>query len=136
MTISSRVELIARRRVVDAFIKADSVSISLYRPGEKVQTPSGGYTRQEPFILDPQEMAIIPSKRRYDKGIINSEAGSIIKSEYLLLCRHTANVKENDSFVWLGENYEVREIHPTRSGASDDVESILCAIELRGADNG
>lgn len=132
--IASQVELMARRRLVAAFIKANPVTAAFTRAGVKVQTAGGGYTRGTPTELEPQTFAIVPAKRRYDNGIINAEAGDIKESQWLLLGSHTLNVAVDDEFTWLDQHYYVTAVHPTRRGSG--VESILCSIDYRGESNG
>lgn len=134
--ISSRVELVVRRRAVAAFIQANPTSVIFVRPGEKVKTAAGGYTPGPPTTLPPQQVFIGPSKRRYDSGIINSEAGNVIETEYLLMGFHTIDVEVNDTFKVLGKNYFIKSVHPWRAPGIDGVESVLCAIDYRGSDNG
>lgn len=134
--ISSRVELIVRRRLVQAFIDASPTTVTFIRPGEKVKTAAGGYIPGDGLPLSPQKVFIGPSKRRYDTGIINSEAGHIIETELLLMGNYTLDVKVNDIFSTLGNNYFVKSVHPWRSSGIDGVESVLCAIDLRGPNNG
>ena len=128
--ISSRVELVSRRRLVNAFIKADYAMVAFVRPGEITKTDAGGKVRGTPTELEEQQVAIIQSKRRYDSALVNAEAGSIPETEYLILGRHTLDVQENDTFTWMGKVYTVLAIHPTRT------ESTLCAIEFQGGHNG
>lgn len=134
--ISSRVELIVRRRAVQAFIDANPTKVTFTRPGEKVKTDAGGYVAGESSNLLPQKVFIGPSKRRYDPGIINSEAGHLIETEALLMGNHTLDVKVNDTFTALGKNYFIKSVHPFRAPGIDGVESVLCAIDYRGANNG
>lgn len=130
------VELIIRRRLVKAFIFADPVSIRFTRATEPVRTEAGGFVPGEPVMLNPQIARIVPSKRRFDNGLINSEAGDIPRTDYLLLGMPTLNVKVDDIFSWLGVQYTVTGIHPTRSESNPEAESILCSIDLEGQPNG
>lgn len=126
----NRTELVMRRRVFAAFVKADPVQVAFMRKPEVTKTPAGGLVRGEPIVLDPQEGRIVQAKRRYDPGLVNSEAGSIPDTQYLLLGFHTMDVAKDDEFVWRGNNYKVIGIHPTRT------ESTVCAIDFNGPPNG
>lgn len=126
----NRTELIMRRRVVQAFIRADPVQVSFTRPGGPVPTPAGGTVYSSSTVLPPQQARIIQNKRRYDNGLVNSEAGSIPDTSYLLLAMHTVNVMKDDTFFWNDSFYRVTGIHPTRS------ETKLCSIDFRGPPNG
>lgn len=118
-----------RRRNVDAFIKADPVSLTVTRPGTISTTAAGGRVRNAPTTLSPQQARIVQNKRRYNPGIVNGEAGSIPHTDYLLIARYNANFEENDEFVWQGETYRIVGINELRD------ESLLASIELLGTPN-
>ena len=123
-------ELKMRRRVVQAFIKADPVQVTFNRGGDPNRTAAGGVTRGPATPLLPQQARIVQNRRRYDNGLVNSEAGYIPNTEYLLLGMHTLDVEVDDSFEWAGDTWKVTGIHPTRT------ESKLCSINYLGAPNG
>lgn len=118
-----------RRRVVKAFIQADPVSITVTRPGGVVETAAGGRIRNAPTILLPQQARIVQNKRRYTAGIVNSEAGDIPHTDYLLIAEHTKDFKENDTFEWQNEHYRILGIYALRT------ESILAGIVMLGNEN-
>lgn len=126
----NRTELVMRRRVFAAFVKADPVQVEFTRQGAVVYTPAGGTVRGPSRMLDPQQGRIVQAKRRYDPGLVNSEAGSIPDTQYLLLGYHDMDVAKDDEFVWLGNHFKVVGVHPTRT------ESTLCAIDFNGPKNG
>lgn len=128
----NRVELIMRRRVVKAFIKADVMPLVLTRELPAVKNPeTGGYVRAsgDPSVLDPQDMRIIQNVRRYTDGLVNAEAGDIPNTEYRLLAEWNADIEEDDTFIWEGEHYYVSGIHEARD------ESIFASIDLLGKRN-
>lgn len=125
----NRAELVMRRRNVLAFIQADPAKIELVRAGEVSKTAAGGKVRSAGTSLAPQLGRIIPPKRRFDNGLVNSEAGSIPHSQWLLLGTHRFNGMVDDQFRWLGQNYRITAIHPTRT------ESFLATIDFTGPDN-
>jgi len=125
----NRVELIMRRRTVQAFIKEDPVTISFTRLGEPTKSGAGGWIKGEPTTLDPQEARIVQNKRRYNNGIVHSEAGEIPHTDYLLIGVHTLDIQNEDTFTWLGENYHVVRIFTART------ESVLATIDLLGPGN-
>lgn len=125
----NKVELLVRRRLVLEFIKADPVYIEFSRNGEPEKTLAGGYKPTAPAVLPRQQARIVMNKRRYNNGIVNSEAGDIPHTDYLLLGVHTLDVEKEDSFIWLGEHYKVTGIHVART------ESTLCSIDLLGGEN-
>lgn len=123
-------ELVMRRRNVRAFIAADPISLVIERPGEPTKNPAtGGYVPSPGTTLQAQTARIVQNKRRYNNGIVNSEAGDIPHTDYLLIGMHTLNVEVNDAFIWQGEYYKVTGIHEARD------ESTLCSIDLLGKKN-
>lgn len=123
-------ELIMRRRNVLAFIKADPISLVITRPGAPLKNnETGGYIKSDDTTLPPQLARIVPNRRRYFPGLVNSEAGDIPKTDYLLLGMHDLDLAKEDTFVWMGEHYKVDGIHEQR------IESTLAAIMLRGPIN-
>jgi hypothetical protein len=77
------VELVMRRRVVMAFIRADALMVSFHRTA-LIETPAGGWVRvDDDSVLDPQLTRMIPSKRRYAPPFINTEEGQIPKYPYI-----------------------------------------------------
>lgn len=122
-------ELVMRRRNVKAFIQADPVSVAISRKAEPIKSAAGGYTQGTPTVLAPQQARIVLNKRRFNNGIVNSEAGDIPHTDYLLIATHDKDFRVDDTFVWLGQNYSITGLHKNRT------ESILCSIDLLGADN-
>lgn len=120
-----------RRRVFRAFVEADPVSIAFLRSSGRTKTEAGGWVSNgNDTPLSPQTGRIVQSKRRYDSGLVNSEAGEIPDSQYMLLGFHTMDVAVDDRFVWLGNWYSVKGIHKNRT------ESTLCAVDYEGPPNG
>jgi hypothetical protein len=126
-----RVELLMRRRNVRAFIEADPVRISIVRHPDPVKNPdTGGFVSQPDGPPLPWQTArIVQNVRRYTDGLVNAEAGDIPNSQYRLIGMHTLDIKVDDEFTWLGENYKVTGIHEARQ------ESVFAAIHLLGGDN-
>ncbi len=122
-------ELVMRRRNVWAFIQADPVKIELKHDPEPTKTASGGLVKGPAITRAPQIARIVQNVRRYDNGLINSEAGYIPNTMYLLIARHNFLVEVNDTFLWLNNHWRVSGIHPTRS------ESLLCSLDFLGETN-
>jgi len=123
-------ELIMRRRNVLEFIKADPIALIISRDAEPTKTAAGGYVKGiEDDPLPPQQARIVQNRRRYNNGIVNSEAGDIPHTDYLLIGMHTLDVQVNDRFLWLNEHYTITGIHQART------ESVLASIDLLGPDN-
>lgn len=125
------VELVMRRRNVLEFIKADPIDLVLSRKAPPVRSAAGGWVQSPDAVVElaSQLARIVQNKRRYNNGIVNSEAGDIPHTDYLLIGKHSLDVEVNDTFIWLGEHYQVTGIHKART------ESFLCSIDLLGAEN-
>lgn len=125
----NKIELMMRRKAVAAFIKADPVFISVTREGLPVQSAAGGYTPGTPETISPQQARIVQNRRRFNNGIVNSEAGDIPHTDYLLLAEFNKDFKVEDTFVWQDELYKITGWHKART------ESLLYSIDLLGAPN-
>lgn len=125
----NRTEMLMRRKVVKAFIKADPVSIEISRKGEREKTEAGGWVMGDATTLLPQQARIVLNKRRFNNGIVNTEAGDIPHTDYLLIAVHTTDLVEEDEFLWQGRAYHVTGIHHLRT------ESVLASIDLLGKEN-
>lgn len=127
------VELLMRRKNVAAFIAADPVSIAFSRPGEPVDDGVGGRKTSSPSTVPSQMARIVHNTRRYKNGLVNSEAGDIPLTDYLLIGKHTLDVEVNDEFQWDGldgmKTYKITGVHPFRQ------ESVLCSIDFKGPHN-
>jgi hypothetical protein len=119
-------ELIMRRKNVREFINADQIELVLTREPEPVKnTQTGGYVPGDAIPpLSPQIARVVQNRRRYNNGIVNSEAGDIPDTDYLLLGNYNLDVEVDDTFYWQGNKYKVTGIHDLRT------ESTLCSIDL------
>lgn len=126
----NRTELLMRRRNVDAFEKADPIELVVHRLPDPVKTAAGGFEPQGPAaMLEPQSARIVHNTRRYKNGLVNTEAGDIPDTDYLLIGSHTLNVEANDEFQWRGDWYKITGVHPWR------FESKLCSLQFSGPEN-
>ena len=125
----SQAELVMRRRNVRACIKADAVDITIIRRDPSTPTPAGGLIAGDEKSLSPQEARIVLNKRRYNNGLINSEAGEIPHTDYLLIAEWKRDIQVNDEFFCRGDYYKVTGIYGNR------IESYLCSIDLLGPEN-
>lgn len=121
----NRVELIARRRIVKAFIDADYADIQFRRDLFR-KNNRGATEKYDTLILPPQRVRLIVSKRRYNTAIVNSEAGEIEKYPYNLIGAHNMDIEEKDNFTYRGEEYKVASIEADRE------ERTLVALEYFG----
>lgn len=124
------VELLMRRRVIRAFILADPIALVIRRAANATKnTKTGGYVASTKTPLPSQTARLVLNKRRYNRGLVNSEAGDIPHTDYLLIAEHSVDIEEEDEFTWKGEHYKVMGIHKQR------VESILASVDMLGPDN-
>lgn len=127
------VELMMRRRNVDAFEKADPIELRILRAPEPTKTDAGGWVQGDseplPAPFDVQSARIVHNTRRYKAGLVNTEAGDIPDTDYLLIGSHTLNVEADDVFIWDGDYYKIIGVHPWR------FESKLCALQFSGPPN-
>jgi hypothetical protein len=127
----NQTEMVMRRRTVSAFIDADKFSLVVTRALPPVKTEAGGYAPnvQPPTVLPPQRARVVLNRRRYTAGIVNSEAGDIPHTDYLLIGMHTLDLQNEDEFDYRTDHYKVIGIYEAR------IESTLAAIELLGPRN-
>jgi len=122
-------ELVMRRRNVREFIMSDPVEIIISRKGPSTQTAAGGVIPGASMPLPPQTARIVLNKRRFNNGIVNSEAGDIPHTDYLLVGMHTLDIQDEDTFLWMGNHYKVTGKYDNRR------ESTLCSIDILGERN-
>lgn len=94
-------ELIAQRRMTDAFIAADPLTIVLQRR-LRVRTDSGGYD-EATTSLAPQTIRLIPTSDRTPQ--IETADGSFVTPAFTLLATVDADIKRGDTFR-LDDGYE------------------------------
>lgn len=102
------VELVASRRQIEAFIKADPVKVIFLRK-TKIETADGGWRWSDPLPLPkPQQVRLIPFKRRLTEFLKNTELGDVSDLPYVLLGKHTLDVEKGDLFSIDGQKFEVK----------------------------
>lgn len=105
------VELLMERRQIDALINADPSLITPLRKS-RVSAPGGGWRwADNPTPIGPYEVLIAPAKRRLSDMLVNTELGDVTQYPYIVVARHTAVLKKDDTFVWQGETFVVKSIH-------------------------
>ncbi len=95
------------RRQVDAEIKADPVTIILTRK-PKLADGAGGWTWGTEVPQPPLTVRITPAKRRLSDMLQNTEIGDIVRSPYVVLGYHDANIQRDDTFQWNGDTFVVK----------------------------
>lgn len=99
------------RRQVQAEIQTDPVDIIPTRK-TKVKDGSGGWRWSPPTPIDePQTVLIAPAKRRLSDMIVNTELGNVVDYPFILVAKHDADIEQDDTFSWNGEQFQVKSIH-------------------------
>ena len=100
------------RRIVNAEINADPSYVLVMR-AIRVDTADGGYKDLPRAAIGstPQQVLIVPAKRRLSDMLINTELGDLPKYPYLLVARHDADFKRGDTFEWRGDDFQVKSVH-------------------------
>ncbi len=107
----SRAERVMSRRNVKAMVKGDRSQVVFTRV-DLIPDGEGGFFESEPYDLKPQEVSIIPFKKRLVDGIQVTEFGQVPGQAKTLLAEFDIDIKVNDTFTWRGQNYRVAELEP------------------------
>lgn len=108
--VMNRTELVMARRQVDAEIKSDPIVVNMVRR-TKIDVPGGGWRWSPPTQGPDIECLIMPTKRRMSEMQVNTEMGDIVDYSFILLARHDADIKRDDTFTWEGDQFEVQQVH-------------------------
>ncbi len=126
---SNALELKLRRRVLDAYIAADPVTVSLVRY-PRVDDGAGAWRKGTPVNVAPQIMRLIPYKRRLTNLTDHTADGDIPNVQYSLVATPGVDVKRWDEWFYNGTWFKVMGIEPkTQIRALADRVTIL--IEIR-----
>jgi hypothetical protein len=115
------------RRNVDAFIKADPVTISLQRV-VRVDTPAGAWT-EEFYELPPQEFRLVPFKRRLTSQESNTQDGAIPHLSYSIVGRYTVDIAKGDIFDLNGDRWRVVGVEPNTDRRSR-TDRVVAELEV------
>lgn len=120
------------RKNLEAFIKADARSITLYRK-VKVDSGAGSWVWSDSAeMINPQTFRLVPQKRRLSDLIENTQDGPIPSIQYVLVGYWDANVSRGDEFSINGTHYRVVAIEPhTNERAFTD--RVVAQLEVRDA---
>lgn len=99
----SDVEVAAQRRITAAFVDADRFSCVLTRE-QRVPDGEGGYTTQVAPI-DAQWLRLVPLQDATQDR--TDSTGNVVSPGYMLVGRHTNDIKRGDVFAKEGRTYEV-----------------------------
>ena len=107
--VVEQVERIMARRQINALILADPIDIILTRRA-KVPVPGGGWRFGPPAPLDPQQVTIIPFKRRMSDALVGTELGEVVDLPYVVVGRHDLDIQRGDIFIYNGDKFEVKNV--------------------------
>ena len=105
----SPIARVMERRQIDALILADPVDIVLRRR-VRVDMPGGGWKWGPETPLPPQQVTLIPFKRRMTEFLVNTELGNVPDLPYVLVGRHTLDIRRDDWFEHNGDKFQVQTI--------------------------
>jgi hypothetical protein len=97
------------RRQIDAIIREDPVMI-VFNRRERIDVHGGGWRWGADVPQAPQQVTLIPFKRRMVEFLINTELGNVPDLPYVLLGRWNLNIQEQDWFTYGGEKFTVQTI--------------------------
>jgi hypothetical protein len=107
--VVSTIERIAGRRQINELIRRDLVVLSFHRR-PKIDLHGGGWRWGPELTLQPQELALIPFKRRMTDFLLNTELGHLPDLPYVFLGRWDLDVAKDDWFTWGGDKFVVKTI--------------------------
>lgn len=117
------------RRNLDAFIKADPIEVTLSRP-TKVDAGNGGWKPGIPVTLNPQQMRLVPFKRRVSDDVQNTQDGQLMLAPYILVGRYNIDVQKGDEFTHNDLSYRVHSIEP-KSNDRTQTDRVTLVLEVR-----
>lgn len=103
------VERIAGRRQVEQMIKDDPITVVFHRR-ERVAVHGGGWRWGSESARPPQEIALIPFKRRMTDFLVNTELGEVVNLPYVFVGRWNLDVEQDDWFTYGGDKYVIHTI--------------------------
>lgn len=97
------------RRQVEALIKYDPVEI-LFNRRTKISDGAGGYkwSPYAPLPVGPQEVTLIPFKRRLADMTINTEMGHVVNYPWTIVAVPEVDIERGDRFIHNGDEFEVK----------------------------
>jgi len=117
------------RKNLDAFIKADPVQITLSRPTQ-VDTGNGGWKPGIPLTLNPQQMRLVPFKRRVSDDVQNTQDGQLMLATYILVGRYNVDAQKGDEFSHNDVNYRIHSVEP-KSNDRANTDRVTLVLEVR-----
>lgn len=128
----TQTERVVGRRVVNAEIKADPITIIPERR-VKIDDGAGGWKWSDwvPVEEEGYEVTITTAKRRLADMIAGTELGNVVRAPYVVIARHDTDLRRGDRFTWNGDMFEVQAVQ-----IKTEVEVIAQVDYFGGAHNG
>lgn len=114
------------------FIKADPIFLVLSRP-TLTKTTAGGWVKGVPRSLPRQMFRLTPFKRRLSNMQVTNQAGSIPNLDYVLVGKHTADIRRDDEFDYNGDHYRVVSVEP-KTDDRTRTDRVVAQLEVLGGD--
>jgi hypothetical protein len=107
--ITDPIELTAQRDLTDYFIKADPITVILWRRG-RVSNGQGGFILSAAAGQAPQTFKLIPqsSSRQLER---QTAEGVVVQPSHVLMGYWNANVLPGDYFLFDGYRYDIVFVH-------------------------
>lgn len=117
------------RKNLDSFIRADAISITLMR-SRKQRTPAGGYKKEAPTALDPQEFRLVPFQRRlYEFTNPGQVTGYVPVLRYALVGRWDVDIQRDDEFDINDDHYRVVSVEP-RTNDRTTTDRVVAEVSI------
>lgn len=121
------------RKNLDAFIRADPVTITLIR-SQKLKSAAGGYTKGLPQDITPQQFRLVTFQRRlYSFTNTGQVSGYVPVLKYVLIGRYNCDIQRDDEFYLNGNHYKVSSIEP-KTADSATTDRVVAELRLEPAD--
>jgi hypothetical protein len=121
------------RKNLDAFIRADPVSISFERQ-TKIDSGAGGFTKGLPTTLAPQQFRVVPFKRRLYDYTAGTAGGMIPVEQFALVGRIDVDIMRDDEFTIRGNRYRVKSIEPQTDEDRSKTDRVVAMLEAQIGD--
>jgi hypothetical protein len=122
------------RKNLDAFIRADPVSITLERR-VKVKTDAGGFVKGPLTDIPAQQFRVVPFKRRLYDYTAGTAGGMIPVEQFALVGRINVDIKRDDEFTIKGNRYRVKSIEPQTDEDRSKTDRVVAMLEAQIGDD-
>lgn len=129
LTAQQTTEMRIRRSNLSTYIAADPVTL-IFTRYPRVEDGAGGWRKGSPTQTAPQQMRLIPYKRRLSSLTDMVTPGEIPNAQYSLIAAYNADVQRYDEFELNGEWMKVIGVEP-KSHIPDMSDRLTILIEIR-----